>query len=278
MSRSKPPPPAVPARPSQEGTATSTTDDAPVMRVKEGARPGAEVYELEMPSEQPPPRPRRTTENVWRNAADLADAAEAPAETSFALGAPRPSGGGDTEVDPIDVRLGSAPHRRSFEFGLDLQLDDAAPADPAAEALDLVARDERRATISEPPPAQAASPLARLRERYALGDFSGALEVAEGILQQNPADTDAQRYAESCRDVLRQMYAARVGALDRVPVVAVASDHLRWLTLDHRAGFLLSHVDGVSTLEEILDVSGMPTLDAMRILVELLEQKVIVIR
>ena len=45
---------------------------------------------------------------------------------------------------------------------------------------------------------------------------------------------------------------------DRVPVVMVAREQLRWLSIDHRAGFLLSHVDGVSSLEMILDVSGMP--------------------
>ena len=63
-----------------------------------------------------------------------------------------------------------------------------------------------------------------------------------------------------------------------MPVVAVDRPASVGLTLDHRAGFMLSHVDGVSTFEEILDVSGMPTLEALRIIVELLEQKVIVIR
>ena len=120
--------------------------------------------------------------------------------------------------------------------------------------------------------------MSELRERYALGDFSGALTIAEGILEDNKHNVDAQRYAESCRDVLRQMYAARLGPLDQVPVVAIPVEQLRWLTLDHRAGFLLSHVDGVSTLEEILDISGMPPLEAMRIIYELLQQKVIALQ
>ncbi len=117
--------------------------------------------------------------------------------------------------------------------------------------------------------------MAELRERYALGDFSGALTIAEAILEDDPNNADAQRYAESCRDVLKQMYAARLGALTQIPIVAVPAEQLRWLTLDHRSGFLLSHVDGVSTLEEILDISGMNHLEAMRIIYELLQQKVI---
>jgi hypothetical protein len=74
------------------------------------------------------------------------------------------------------------------------------------------------------------------------------------------------------------MYTARIGPMDRVPVVMVPREQLRWLSIDHRAGFLLSHIDGVSNLEMILDVSGMPTLDALRILCELQQQKVISFR
>ena len=40
----------------------------------------------------------------------------------------------------------------------------------------------------------------------------------------------------------------------------------------------LSLVDGISSLEMILDVSGMPSLDALRILFELVEQRIISLR
>ena len=58
----------------------------------------------------------------------------------------------------------------------------------------------------------------------------------------------------------------------------VPRHQLRWLSIDHRAGFVLSLVDGVSSLEMILDVSGMPTLDALRILYELMQQRIISFR
>jgi hypothetical protein len=116
---------------------------------------------------------------------------------------------------------------------------------------------------------------AEMKDRYAMGDFTGALVIAESVLEVEPSDAEAQRYAESCRKVLTQMYAARLGALDRVVSVAVPADQIRWLSLDHRAGFLLSLVDGISTLEEILDISGMSRLEALRIMYALLEQRVI---
>jgi hypothetical protein len=119
---------------------------------------------------------------------------------------------------------------------------------------------------------------AEMKDRYAMGDFTGALVIAESVLEVDPSDAEALRYAESCRKVLTQMYAARLGALDRVVEVAVPADQIRWLSLDHRAGFLLSLVDGISTVEEILDISGMSKLEALRIMYALLEQRVITIQ
>ena len=117
--------------------------------------------------------------------------------------------------------------------------------------------------------------LSEVRDLYATGDYSGALVMAESVLQTEPHHTLARRYAEHCRHVLEQMATSRLGALDQVPHVAVESDRLRWLSLDHRAGFLLSLVDGSLSIEELLDISGMPRFEALRILCDLLDQNVI---
>ncbi len=114
-----------------------------------------------------------------------------------------------------------------------------------------------------------------MRDRYAAGDFTGALILAESLLETDPEHDEAVRYAESCREVLTQMYSARLGPLDQIAKVAIPSDQIRWLSLDHRSGFLLSLVDGASSVDEILDVSGMSRLDALRIMYTLLEQRII---
>lgn len=41
------------------------------------------------------------------------------------------------------------------------------------------------------------------------------------------------------------------------------------LKIDHRAGFLLAHVDGMQTLEEILDVCAMPAAEALALIANL---------
>jgi hypothetical protein len=63
-----------------------------------------------------------------------------------------------------------------------------------------------------------------------------------------------------------------------VPTIVVSRADLGRLTLDHRAGFILSHVDGVSDVETILDVSAMPSEEALRILAELAAQGIITLR
>lgn len=118
-------------------------------------------------------------------------------------------------------------------------------------------------------------PMSEMKDRFAMGDFSGALELAEQTLALEPHHGETLALAQKCREVLLDMYMSRLQNLASPPRVVMKPDELRWLSLDHRAGFLLSMVDGHSTFDEVLDVSGMPRLDAMRILCELLEKNVI---
>ena len=68
---------------------------------------------------------------------------------------------------------------------------------------------------------------------------------------------------------------ARLGSLDRVPVLAVAPGELAKLSIDHRAGFLLTMIDGVTPLDMIVDASGLPRADVLEIVVTLLDRGVI---
>ena len=154
------------------------------------------------------------------------------------------------------------------------------PSTKDAHEVAAAAAASASAARSVPPPPSAPPPATaqEMNDRVSLGDYTGALEIAERLLEVNPNDEPVKACAESCRGILRQMYVARIGPLDRVPMVMVARDQMRWLTIDHRAGFVLSLVDGVSSLEMILDVSGMPELDALRILSELAQQRIISFR
>jgi hypothetical protein len=121
-------------------------------------------------------------------------------------------------------------------------------------------------------------PAAEMHERFALGDYTGALELAELILADDSTNLDAAECSENCRTVLENMYSARLGPPGGVPFVVVPNAHMRWLSMDHRAGFVLSLIDGKSTLDTILDLCGMPRLDALHILHDLVQQKVVAVK
>lgn len=134
---------------------------------------------------------------------------------------------------------------------------------PEGGALDLVDRKK--------PSSPTLDIGAEMHERFALGDFSGALQLAELTLGAQPDREDAKEVAERARERLIHLYSSRFGSLARVPVVAVRDGDLRWLGLDHRAVFLLSRVDGRATLEELLEVGGMPRVEALKTFVELFD-------
>ncbi len=67
---------------------------------------------------------------------------------------------------------------------------------------------------------------------------------------------------------------AMVGA----PYVAVSGEQLTSLPLGHRAGFLLSRMDGVTDLETVIEVSAMPRDEALRLTRELFESGIVAFR
>ncbi len=133
-------------------------------------------------------------------------------------------------------------------------------------------------SASRIPPERAAADAAcadRMLERLAASDYSGALIAAEALLLHHPLHSDALECAEIARSELRRLYVARLGSLDRVPHITVGWQGLSTLSLDFRAGFLLSRVDTRSALREIVEGCGLPRLDSLRILSELYLQQII---
>jgi hypothetical protein len=242
-------------------------------------RPRSASAELEFELEQAPVHPRALP------------TAPPPGEWQGDIGRlrtmPRPQSGrpADEPSLELDTELGqdSTPPRRTRtsqsplssvnpsygpRSGLDLaQGDDIGPSlKPAARFKQEVG------TLAS---GHTDGPHREMKDRFAMGDFSGALEKAESIMGDNPTDREAEALAQKCREVLVEMYASRIAGLDRRVKVVMAADQVRWLSLDHKSGFLLSMVDGSTSVEDLLDVCGMQRLDALKIICSLLDQNVI---
>jgi hypothetical protein len=214
-----------------------------------------------------------------------APALELPSETGVAESADEPSSGFELalppDLDPAAVApVGEESPAPDALDGWSRSRPAVAPA-PAprprserpAPALDEESTESLRlvSARSRAPLAGAPDLAAEMNDRFALGDFTGALRAAELVLGQRPDDPEAAQVAAVSRERLVSFHLARVGGRRAVLGRRVDGAELRWLGLDHRAGFLLSMVDGTTTVEEIVDLSGMPEHEALRLLAELID-------
>jgi hypothetical protein len=147
-----------------------------------------------------------------------------------------------------------------------------APAAPVS-ALGLVAGGA--AATGPEPPDDVGALIRGARELLELDDFSGVLELTDKVLLQDGTHQEALFIREQASHQLERMFASKVGELSRIPRVCMSQDEFIWLNLDHRAGFVLSLVDGRTSFEDVITVSGLAPLDAFRILAQLLQEKVI---
>ena len=142
-----------------------------------------------------------------------------------------------------------------------------------SELRPLVA--DQRPPSRPPPPGDVASWMDGARELFALGDFSGSLEMIERILRVDPTHAEARAYLRQNESTLVAMYESKLGALGTRPRLAIHAEEVMWLNLDHRAGFLLAQIDGVVSYEDLFALSGLPRLDTARILASLVAEGVI---
>jgi hypothetical protein len=108
--------------------------------------------------------------------------------------------------------------------------------------------------------------------------YDDALRVAHAILRDRPDDMVALSSIDECRTSLESLHAFSSSALMRTPSLATDGPALNTLRLDHRAGFILSLVDGHSTVSLILDMCPMSTPEALAVIFGLVQDRVLVLR
>lgn len=215
--------------------------------------------------------------------ATLQAAAEVPVEAprSAAPQAPTPAASAATGAGEMTELI--APPRQEDDWANAIPEEptvEAAPrgvAPPMGDPFDLLSNRGTATTVVEKRPPPKDPLLAGAEELHGLGDYEGALELIRkaeaGITGPPPAGLIELKHG--CEGMLLKMSEARIGPLSLVPKLMIKSGDLVWLNLDHRAGFVLSQVDGRVSFEEIFALSGMDRLDTARILAQLLRDQVI---
>jgi tetratricopeptide (TPR) repeat protein len=154
--------------------------------------------------------------------------------------------------------------------------NEALEIDPSnEEALDYIRDADRR---SKPRSGSAGvgkhSVIDDARRLLRAEDAEAALELLMSASATNNLECEAM--VELLRATLFRRYQAELGDLAKVPCRVEHSDSdLRSRNLPPRAGFLLSMIDGQTSLGDLVSVSGMDRFDAMRSLHQMLEAGIV---
>jgi hypothetical protein len=118
--------------------------------------------------------------------------------------------------------------------------------------------------------------LGHVRLRHQADDFEGALELLLAFPPDSPDRLEADKLIDWTKEQLLIRYEGRLGELSQSPRVLLQSDaRLLAMKLDHRTAYVLSRVDGNATYEDLIMLSGMARLDALRSLCTLLDANAI---
>lgn len=152
--------------------------------------------------------------------------------------------------------------------------DIVLPFDPVeARAAQILQAVDQGAPAGEPKDDQIRRRITLLLDRAAAwsadGDLDRAVAAVDLALNEDPNSALAQKLIQRHRDTIMQVFQAFLGDLARQPMLARPLHELSNAPISPRAAFLLSRVDGTLTIDEILDVSGMPRMEAYRYLCQL---------
>jgi len=101
------------------------------------------------------------------------------------------------------------------------------------------------------------------------GEHDKAVAAVDLAMNEDPNSALAQKLLHRHRDATMTVFQNFLGDLSRQPALAKPLHELASAPISPRAAFLLSRIDGMLSIDEILDVSGMPRLEAYRHLCQL---------
>jgi hypothetical protein len=113
------------------------------------------------------------------------------------------------------------------------------------------------------------------RRLHVDGENEKALFLVAHLLQLAPLHPEATKLAVECRRALERQCLAALGSDSAIYVATVSTDELKRFALDNVSAFLLSHLDGATSVETVLDISGLPRLLVLRHLRNLIERGII---
>lgn len=154
-----------------------------------------------------------------------------------------------------------------------LQTDPLEPAQQKSLSPDEIERTvrddvERAAPFEESPGERTRRRvkgyIERAQRAHSRGDTACAIIALELAFAEDPDSAVAHKLLNLHREAIAAILELHIGDFAAAPRLGVTMDELVSAHIDARTAFLLSRVDGVMSVEELLDVAGMPRIEALR--------------
>ena len=151
-----------------------------------------------------------------------------------------------------------------------------------AEALDYIQtadrREQRRLPLEEQMTDTARHIVHESGEMIAAGDWEGALDLLRSTGDSHRATLEYEATIELVRSRLLRQYASRIGSLSSVPVVRGGAGEITGFNLPSDAGFVISLIDGTTSVADLISLSGMDAFEALRLVTSLLDSDIVEMR
>jgi len=154
----------------------------------------------------------------------------------------------------------------------------------AREFLETALSSSRDGTLAPAPepdpgedPLSSESLLREARELVRRDELEMALDHLSLVAQLDPGRAEVQGYIEMVRSRLLRRYRDKVGEFRWVPRVVAKPEAIKRYNLAADAGFLLSLLDGATSVDQVLSLSGMDAFQCLRILCRLVDAGIAVV-
>lgn len=216
----------------------------------------------------------------------------APTAAADHAAAPAPTAAAEHAVAPEQEAVSSAqvPSASEPDDELGPPMGDMVESDPAEPRLrglsqvelaelpriesDWIKQLQKSGPPDELPGARIRRVLTRVVEAAegasAAGDHARAVRLLDQGLDLDAESVAAQKFLHLHKDRICGVLRHHLGSLRRCPSLEQPMYLLANATISPRAAYLLSRVDGATSFEELIDISGMQELEATRILAVLL--------
>jgi hypothetical protein len=152
-----------------------------------------------------------------------------------------------------------------------------APENP--EALDYIQSADRRSCPRPEDGDRGVSALqavvAEAREMGARKEYESALELLLGAADSSLINLELDASIELVRSRLLKQYRESVGDLESVPVLVKDPTQLTEFNLPPDVGFILSMVDGATSVTDLISLSGMDVFDVLRTVKGLIDKEIV---